>query len=169
MGVSDETAKRWLKTLERSGVIFFLRPYSNHLLKRTVKTPKMYFFDTGLVSYLTRYSSADILMNGAMNGVIFENYIVAEIMKSYHNAARECLLHYYRDKDSNEIDLILESDGQLHPMEIKKSVNPPGQIVGAFRVLDKASMPRGTGAVICLKEALGAMDRGTLLVPAWMI
>lgn len=99
VGVSDDTAKRWLAVLERSGVIFYLRPYSNNLLKRTVKTPKMYFFDTGLVAYLTRYSSPEILANGAINGAILENYVVSEIRKTYFNNAKECLMWYYRDKD----------------------------------------------------------------------
>ncbi len=78
-------------------------------------------------------------------------------------------LHYYRDKNSNEIDLIMESDGQLHPIEIKKSINPPTQITGAFKLLDKASVPRGTGAIICLREALSAIDSSTYIVPVWMI
>ena len=169
VGVSDDTAKRWMKELEKSGIVFFLHPYSNNLLKRTIKTPKMYFFDTGLVSYLTRYSSSEILMNGAINGAILENYVVSEIIKTYSNSAQDCLLHYYRDKNSNEIDLIMESDGQLHPIEIKKSINPPTQITGAFKLLDKASVPRGTGAIICLREALSAIDSSTYIVPVWMI
>ena len=169
VGVSDDTAKRWMKELEKSGIVFFLHPYSNNLLKRTIKTPKMYFFDTGLVSYLTRYSSPEILMNGAINGAILENYVVSEIIKTYSNSAKDCLLHYYRDKNSNEIDLIMESDGQLHPIEIKKSINPPTQITGAFKLLDKASVPRGTGAIICLRETLSAIDSSTYIVPVWMI
>lgn len=108
--VSDDTAKRWLTVMEKSEIIFFLRPYSNNLLKRTIKTPKMYFFDTGLVAYLTKYSSPEILMNGAINGAILENYTVAEIIKTYHNDVKECNFHYYRDKESNEIDLVIESE-----------------------------------------------------------
>ena len=104
MGVSDDTAKRWLQVLEKSDIIFYLRPYSNNLLKRTVKTPKLYSFDTGLVSYLTKYSSADILANGALNGAILENYVVSELLKTYQNNAKECLLWYYRDKEMHEID-----------------------------------------------------------------
>lgn len=169
VGVSDDTAKRWMKELEKSGIVFFLHPYSNNLLKRTIKTPKMYFFDTGLVSYLTRYSSPEILMNGAINGAVLENYVVSEIIKTYSNSAKDCLLHYYRDKNSNEIDLIMESDGQLHPIEIKKSINPPTQITGAFKLLDKASVPRGTGAIICLRETLSAIDSNTYIVPVWII
>ena len=141
VGVSDDTAKRWLQVLEKSDIIFYLRPYSNNLLKRTVKTPKLYFFDTGLVAYLTRYSSPEILQNGAINGAILENYVVAEILKTYHNAGQDCLLWYYRDKSSNEIDLVLESDGRLHPLEVKRSVNPGIELIGAFSVWTKALFP----------------------------
>lgn len=143
VGVSDDTAKRWLQVLEKSDVIFYLRPYSNNLLKRTVKTPKLYFFDTGLVAYLARYSAPEILEAGAMNGAILKNYVVSEISKTYQNNARECLLWYYRDKDSKEIDMVIEQDGVLHPIEIKKSINPDSKMITSFAVLDKGSVPRG--------------------------
>ena len=169
VGVSDDTAKRWLQVLEKSEVIFYLRPYSNNLLKRTVKTPKMYFFDTGLVAYLTKYSSPEILMNGAINGAILENYTVAEIRKTWLNSAKEYLMHYYRDKDTNEIDIVVEADGELHPLEIKKSTNPGTELASAFKVLDKGSVPRGTGAILCLREELSAIDRSTFILPIWMI
>ena len=169
VGVSDDTAKRWLQVLEKSEVIFYLRPYSNNLLKRTVKTPKMYFFETGLAAYLTKYSSPEILMNGAINGAILENYTVAEIRKTWLNCARECLMHYYRDKDTNEIDMVIETDGELHPLEIKKSTNPGAELASAFKVLDKGSVPRGTGAILCLREEISAIDRNTFILPIWMI
>ena len=169
IGVSDDTARRWLQVLEKSEVIFYLRPYSNNLLKRTIKTPKMYFFDTGLVAYLTKYSSPEILMNGAMNGAILENYTVNEIRKTWLNSAKECLLYYYRDKDTNEIDMVIEADGELYPLEIKKSTNPGTELVSAFTVLDKGSVPRGTGAILCLREDLSAIDRSTFILPIWMI
>ena len=169
VGVSDDTAKRWLAVLERSEVIFYLRPYSNNLLKRTVKTPKVYFFDTGLVAYLTRYASHEVLMNGAINGAILENYIVSEIIKTYRNQAKDYLLHYYRDIDAREIDLVIEENGTLHPIEIKKSTNPAPELIRAFKLLDKAPLPRGTGAIICLRDTLSAIDRQNLIIPTWMI
>ena len=169
VAVSDDTARRWLLVLEKSEVVFFLRPYSNNLLKRTVKTPRMYFFDTGLIAYLTRYTSPEILMNGAINGPILENYTVSEIRKTWLNSAKECLLHYYRDKDSNEIDLVIESDGELHPLEIKKSINPGIELTSVFRLLDKGSVPRGRGAILCLRETMSAIDRNTFIMPIWMI
>lgn len=169
VGVSDDTARRWLMLLEKSDVIFYLRPYSNNLLKRTVKTPKMYFFDTGLVAYLTRYTTPEILANGAINGAILENYVVNEIRKTYLNSARECGLYYYRDKDSNEIDMVIECDGRLHPLEIKRSANPGSELLRAFRVLDKATLPRGNGAILCMKQELSAFNPENFIVPVWMI
>ena len=169
VGVSDDTAKRWLQVLEKSDVIFYLRPYSNNLLKRTVKTPKLYFFDTGLVAYLTKYTTPEILQNGAINGAILENYVVAEIRKSYANVAEEALLWYYRDTRSNEIDMILEQDGRLNPLEIKRSVNPANQLVKAFEVLDKGAVPRGKGAILCMRPELTAVDADNYIVPIWML
>ena len=169
VGISNDTAKRWLKILEKSDIIFFLRPYSNNLLKRTIKTPKMYFFDTGLVAYLTRYSSPEVLANGAINGAILENYVVSEIIKTYHNNAKDCLLWYYRDTNSNEIDLVIESDGMLHPIEIKRTASPGTELIRPFKLLDKASVPRGKGAIICMKETLSAVDSDNYIVPIWMI
>ncbi len=169
VGVSDDTAKRWLQVLEKSDIIYYLRPYSNNLLKRTVKTPKLYFFDTGLIAYLTRYSSPDILQNGAINGAILENYVVSEIMKSYQNNAMDCLLWYYRDKNSNEIDMVIESDGQLHPLEIKRSVNPGSELIRTFSLLDKGSVPRGAGAVLCMRPELSAVNSENYIIPIWMI
>lgn len=168
-GVSDETAKRWLRVLEKSDVIFYLRPYSNNLLKRTVKTPKLYFFDTGLVAYLTRYSSFEVLEAGAINGAILENYVVSEIKKSYQNNARDCLLWYYRDKDSKEIDMVIEQDGILHPIEIKKNINPGAKMITSFSVLDKGAVPRGKGAIVCMRPELSAVDSENYIIPIWMI
>ena len=169
VGIADDTASRWLEVLERSDIIFYLRPYSNNLLKRTVKIPKMYFFDTGLVAYLTRYSSPEILANGSINGAILENYIVSEIRKTYLNAGMECYLHYYRDKDTKEIDLIIESDGLLHPLEIKKAATASLSMVSNFSVLTKSSVPTGMGGILCLKESFTALNKDVLVIPAWTI
>ena len=170
VGVSDDTAKTWLSYMEISGIIFYLRPFSNNLLKRTIKdTPKMYFFDTGLVAYLTKYSSPEILMNGAINGAILENYVVSEVVKTYINNGQSYFIHYYRDVDNKEVDIILESDGKLHPIEIKKTSSPPTELTRVFKVLDKASIERGMGAILCTKMELSALDKDTMIVPIWSI
>ena len=167
--INQIQAKNWLGILETLGIIFYLHPYSNNLLKRLVKTPKLYFYDTGLVCYLTKWSSAETLENGAMNGAVLENYVVAEIMKTYLNCGKEPYLYYYRDKDAKEIDIVLEHDGVLNPIEIKKTSNPGTELIKVFSLLDKSSTPRSKGAVICLKPEPGVIDRDNYIVPIWMI
>lgn len=167
--INQKQAKDWLGILETLGIIFYLHPYSNNLLKRLVKTPKLYFYDTGLICYLTKWSSADTLESGAMNGAILENYVVAEIRKTYLNSGKESFMYYYRDKDAKEIDIVLEHDGVLNPIEIKKSANPGPELVKVFSLLDKSSTPRSKGAVMCMKPELSAIDRENYIVPVWMI
>lgn len=167
--ISDDTAKRWLFLLEKSEIIFFLHPYSNNLLKRVIKAPKLYFFDTGLVCYLTKHSDPEILQNSAINGAILENYIVGEIRKSYINSGKEIFIYYYRDKDQCEIDLILETNGLLHPIEIKKSSNPNHSMIKSFDILKKSLLPVGQGAIICMKDKLTALDSNTLIIPVWYL
>ena len=167
--ISDDTAKRWLGLLEKSQIIFYLHPYSNNLLKRVIKSPKLYFFDTGLVAYLTKYSSPEILQNGSINGAILENYVVSEIRKSYSNCGKEMFMYYFRDKQQQEIDLILETNGELHPIEIKKTSNPNISMITNFEVLRKASLKVGQGAIICLKDKLSALNSDTLIIPVWML
>ena len=167
--ISQAQAKTWLQILETLGIIFYLHPYSNNLLKRLVKTPKLYFYDTGLVSYLTKWSSAEVLEVGAMNGAILENYVVSEVAKSYLNCGVEPYMYYYRDKDMKEIDILLEHDGILNPIEIKKTANPGTELTRVFAVLDKGAVPRGNGAILCMKPELSAIDRKNFIVPIWMI
>ena len=167
--IDQSTAKNWLNILETLGIIFYLHPYSNNVLKRTVKAPKLYFYDTGLVCYLSKWSSPEITMNGAMNGALLENYVVSEIIKSYQNNALEPFLYYYRDRDAKEIDLLIEGDGKLCPIEIKKTANPERKITRVFDVIGKSPLQRGTGAVICMAERIGAFDRENLIVPVGLI
>lgn len=163
--INQATVKNWLNILETLGLIFYLHPYSNNTLKRTIKTPKLYFYDTGLVCYLTKWSSPETAMVGAMSGALFENYVVSEIIKSYCHHGKTPYMYYYRDRDQKEIDVILEQDGMLFPIEIKKTAHPEKRMATAFNVLDKTGMKKGTGAIICTSEALGAVDKDVLVVP----
>lgn len=167
--INQKQAKNWLGVLETLGLIFYLHPYSNSMLKRLVKTPKLYFYDTGLVCYLTKWSSAETLQSGAMNGAILENYVVAEIRKTYLNCGKDPYMYYYRDKDAREIDIILEHDGVLNPIEIKKTANPGSELIKVFKLLDKSSAKRSKGAVVCMKPELSAIDRENYIIPVWMI
>lgn len=167
--IDQTTAKNWLHVLEALGIIFLLEPYSNYVLKRTVSTPKLYFYDSGIVCYLTRWSSPETAMEGAMSGALLENYTVAEIIKTYQNAGQEPFLYYYRDKDAREIDLILERDGKLFPIEIKKMASPPKKLTKVFDLIDKSPLQRGTGAILCMADQLGAFDQNNLIVPISLI
>lgn len=167
--IDQVTAKSWLNILETLGIVFLLHPYSNNVLKRTIKTPKLYFYDTGLICYLTKWSSSEVAMNGAMSGAILENFTVSEIMKSYQNAGLEPYINYYRDRDSKEIDVIIEGDGKLCPLEIKKTASPDRRITNTFKIIDKSPLSLGTSAVLCLADTLGAFDKDNLIVPIWLI
>lgn len=167
--IDQSTAKKWLRILETLGIIFYLHPFSNNTLKRTIKTPKLYFYDTGLVSYLTKWSSAETLEAGAMNVAIFENYVVSEIIKSYYNSAVTPFIYYYRDKDAREIDIVIEKDGKLFPIEIKKTGNPPSQLTRVFKLLDNSSLIRSTGAILCMANKLSAFTSNELIVPVSLI
>lgn len=167
--INLKQAKDWMGILETLGIIFYLHPFSNNMLKRLVKTPKYYFYDTGLVAYLTKWSSTETLENGAMNGAILENYVVSEIRKSYLNSGKAPFMYYYRDKDAREIDIILEQNGELNPIEIKKSANPAPEILRSFSVLEKTGLNRGKGAVICMKMELSAFNQENFIVPVWLL
>jgi predicted AAA+ superfamily ATPase len=168
-GIDQETAKNWLRLLEALGIIFFIRPYHNNILNRMVKTPKLYFYDSGLAANLTRWKTAETLMNGAMNGAFLENYCLSEILKGFHNAGQEPSLWFYRDKDQVEIDLLVESDGFLHPVEIKKNASPTPGMIASFKAVEKTSLKRGTGALICLAENLSAFDADNFIVPVRLL
>ncbi len=167
--VDMPTAKAWIGILETLGIIFLLHPYSNNVLKRTIKTPKVYFYDTGLVCYLTKWSSPEVAESGAMSGALLENFTISEIVKGYQNAGLEPYLYFYRDRDAKEIDVVMEGNGKLCPLEIKKTATPDKRIVKTFSVIDKSPLQLGTGAVLCMAEQFGAFDRENLIIPIWMI
>ena len=152
VGIGHRAAERWLSILRASNLVFLLPPYHANATKRSVKTPKLYFLDTGLAAYLTSWTSAEALQSGAMAGAFFETYVVAEIVKSYANAGfQDPPLHFYRDRGQNEIDVLIEANGALHPVEIKKHADPSRKDIGAFGLLDGLpGVRRGPGALICL-------------------
>lgn len=134
-----------------------------------IKAPKLYFLDTGLCAYLTRWTSPEALEAGAMFGPMFETFVVSEIMKSWHNAGKTPPVFYYRDKDKNEIDLILEVDRSLHPIEIKRSANPGKDAIAAFQMLANAGKPMGPGGVVCCATEYLPLDAQNSIIPWWMV
>ena len=177
VGKDQSTIKRWLSVLEASGIIYLLEPFSSSVLKRAIKTPKVYFRDTGLAAYLTRWLTPETLANGAMSGAFFETFVISEILKSYSNRGidyRYCV-SYYRGRDKkktseNEIDLIIEENGTLYPVEIKRSSKVIADQTSAFSVLDGISdKKRGMGAVICMCPQPGVLRENILQLPVWYI
>ena len=150
VGVSSPTIKSWVSILVSSNIVYLLQPYFSNINKRIVKTPKVYFMDTGLCSYLTNWDNPQVLESGAMSGAIFESFVVSEIIKSYVHNIKEPNIYYYRDKDKREIDVIMERNGKLYPIEIKKSSNPDKSAIKNFSVIPEEK--RGEGAVICLAK-----------------
>ena len=138
VGISGPTADRWMSILVASNLVYLLHPYYTNITKRAIKTPKLYFLDTGLAAYLTKWNTVDVLKNGAMAGAFFESFVVSEIIKSYYNKGiLEPPLYFSRDKDMNEIDLLIEDGGFLYPIEMKKHADPQKRDMDAFVVLDK--------------------------------
>lgn len=151
VGVSVPTIKSWVSILVSSNIVYLLQPYYSNINKRIVKTPKLYFLDTGLCSFLTGWDNPKVLESGAMNGAIFETFVVSEIIKSYEHNLKTPNIYYYRDKDKKEIDLIIEQNGKLYPIEIKKTAIPNKNMIKNFSVIPEDKI--GEGAVICLSKS----------------
>ena len=169
VGVNAPTAKQWLSVLVSSGIVALVQPYYSNALKRTIKSPNMYFMDTGLAVYLTRWDNPKTLEASAMSGKIFETYVVSEILKSYHNAGVQPPVYYYRDTDGREIDLVLEYNGTVYPVEIKKTGNPGKSDVKNFHALQNSGKPIGEGAVVCLYKNVMPIDKTNWIIPTWLI
>lgn len=168
IGVSSPTVKQWITILERSGIIYVLKPYYNNISKRLVKTPKCYFLDTGLAAYLTSWPTAATLENGNASGAFFETFVVGEILKSYYNAGKEAALYYYRDIDKKEIDLLMVGEGKLHPIEIKKGKSP-SQPDKNFSVLKNLGLETSPGIILCMADELFPLNRNAWLCPVTKI
>ena len=167
VGVDGKTAKRWLSILQASGIIYLLQPFSLNIGKRIVKTPKVYFTDTGLVCYLCRWLTPETLMNGAMAGSVYETFIVSEILKSYCNAGKKPDLYFFRNTDGQEVDLVFYRDGKLFPVEIKKTSSPNPKDVKHFKTLSSffSSLEIAEGGVICNAEQLLPIGQNTKIIP----
>ena len=168
VGVSAPTAKAWVSILERSGIIFILHPYYANVTNRLVKTPKVYFLDTGLAAYLCRWPTSETLENGAASGPFFETFVISEIVKSYYNSGKDLNLYYYRDIDKKEIDLLIVDADGITPVEIKKAKSPSDADKN-FSVLQKLKMPVKTGLVLCMADELVPYSRDVWLCPVSLI
>ena len=183
-GISAPTAKQWLSVLVSCGLVILIDPYFNNALKRVIKSPRMYFADTGLCAYLARWPSAEVLEAGAMSGEFFETWVVTEVYKSYINAGKRPPLFFYRDSNKKEIDLLIRQGSTIYPVEIKKSASPANatrnfsvlkpitrepEEADRFAGVAHRKTDIGTGAVLCLTPDLLPVDRRNWLVPVWLI
>ena len=168
-GVSGATAKEWVKVLQSMGIITLLEPYASNELKRLIKTPKLYFCDTGLCAYLSSWTSRDVLMNGAASGHYFENYVVGEFVRNYAYGKSRVNLNFYRDRNMKEIDLIIEADGILHPVEIKKGSSPERKLVNAFSVLKETEKQTGNGGIVCITDTPLPIDEKNCFIPSGIL
>ena len=166
VGVDQKTVKTWLSILATSGLIYLLQPYHSNVTKRLLKTPKLYFLDTGLCAYLTRWSSPETLEAGAMSGAILETWMFTEILKSYWHHGQEAHLWFYRDRDQREVDLLIERDGRLHPVEFKRTASPGRSAAANFAAIGKLDLERGPGAVVCLRETDLMLAEDVAAIPA---
>ena len=183
VGISAPTAKTWLSLLISCGVVTLIQPFSNNALKRVIKSPRMYFLDTGLCAHLLGWGSPEVLENSAMSGAFFETWVVSEICKSYLNAGKKPPLYYYRDSNKKEIDLIIYQNATVYPIEIKKSTAPANAVknFSVLHVLEKTNEEElftdaaqlkttvGTGLVVCLASDVLPVDKKNWYVPAWLI
>lgn len=165
-GVSVPTAKKWLNVLQNMGIIFLLNTYANNELKRLIKTPKLYFCDTGLAAYLSMWTTKDVLMHGAASGHFFENYVVGELLRGYAYSNTKANLSFYRDTAQREIDVIVEEQGIAHPLEIKRATNPDRKLTKVFDLIKCTTSTIGRGAVICMTDQVFPLDAQNALIPA---
>lgn len=167
--VAVNTAKNWLSILQASFQVYLLQPYFTNLTKRLVKTPKLYFLDTGLAAYLTEWSSPETLAAGAMSGAMLETHVLCELLKSWWHRGKSPLLYYYRDRYDNEIDFLFQQDHIFYPVEVKKTASPRRELAGPFKALSRLKQPIGEGAVLCLCKQTVPLAQDVDAVPIGLI
>jgi hypothetical protein len=163
--ISQPTAKEWLRALESLGIVCLLYPYANNALKRLAKTPKLYFCDTGLAAFLSMWPTRETIMNGAASGRFFENFVVTEILRNYAYSREKVNMTYFRDSNTKEIDLLIERNAVIHPLEIKKAATPSNRDVKKFSILEKAAATQGDGGIICMCEDVIPIDSLNCFIP----
>ena len=170
VGISETTGKRWLSILKTSGIVYLLKPYYNNSINKAVKTPKLYFLDTGLAAYLTRWLTPETLRTGASSGHFFETFVIDEILKSYTNSGKEADLYFIRDGNKKEIDLLIFQDNKLFPIEIKQTSNPNTEDIKNFNILNNIKgVNIGEGGVLCLANDVLPLKDNVRTIPLWCI
>ena len=165
IGINETTARSWLSILQTSGLIYLLQPYSNNMTSRIIKTPRLYFLDTGLACYLTKWNTSETLENGAFSGAILETYAVSEILKSYWHNGESPAIYFYRDKDKREVDIVLEENGKLYPLEVKQKSNPGADDLRNFTALSRFKKEVAPGGALCLAPGYLPLGKRDYAIP----
>ena len=165
VGVSVNTVKEWISILVSTGILYLLEPYSSSKIKRLTHMPKIIFMDMGLACYLANWESAKALQLDKMSGHFFESYVVSELIKSYDNKGIRLEISHFRNKETEEIDLIIFKNNTLYPLEIKKTANPTKEMMKNFKYLEKDDKKIGTGGIICLYDKLMKIDENNYIIP----
>ena len=167
--VAVNTAKNWLSILQASFQVHILPPYFTNLTKRLVKSPKLYFLDTGLCAYLTEWSSPETLAAGAMSGAILETHVLCEFLKSWWHRGKTPQLYYYRDRDGTEVDFLFQQDQVFYPAEVKKTASPRRELAEPFKALGRLQKPIGERVVLCLCKQVTPLAPDVDAVPVGII
>lgn len=165
VGISVNTIREWISILVSTGIIYLLEPFSSSKIKRLTHMPKIIFMDMGLACYLANWESAKELQLSKLSGSFFESYVVSELIKSYDNKGLRLEISHFRNKETEEIDLILYKNNTLYPLEIKKSGNPTKEMMKNFKYLEKDNKKIGTGGIICLYDKLMKLDENNYIIP----
>ena len=162
--ISHATAKNWLSVLENSRIMYLLRPYHRNITKRVVKTPKLYFTDTGLLTHLLKYKDAETLAAGAASGMIFENMVIMEFLKLNNNAKAGWDFYFYRDNNGVEIDLIIDKGNMFELYEIKSSKTLRAEMSKGLSAVD---LTPGKKFILSFNENTIPLTRNVTAVPWW--
>jgi len=167
--IAQQTAGAWLKLLESLNIVYLLQPYFNNRLKRLAKTPKLYFWDTGLCAYLTKWPTSEVLLAGAASGAFFETFVVTDLLKGYSYSSMVPDVYYFRDSNSKEVDLFVQLEQVIHPLEIKLSARPDKREARKFDVVEKAGLRRGSGGIFCMCETVSPINSIDCLIPVSLL
>lgn len=165
IGVSSNTIKEWTSILVNTRLIYILEPFHSNKIERLTHVPKIVFMDSGLATYLSGWDSSQSLSTSEYAGRFLEAYIVSEIVKTYDNFGKPLNISYFRNKEAKEIDLIIEKNRTLYPLEIKRTGNPKPSMIKNFKYLEKADIKVGVGGLICLYDKLIKFDENNYIIP----
>lgn len=165
IGVTDKTVKAWISVLVNNGIVYLLEPYSSSEIKRLTHMPKIIFMDTGLACHLANWQSARDLQLSEDSGRFLESYIVSEIIKGYDNKGLKLDISHLRNRESEEIDLIIRKNNTIYPIEIKKTSSPKKEMLKNFKYLENVREKIGVGGIICTYDKLMKLDEKNYIIP----